>query len=153
MCGPWQELSDAAAAGVGCGHVSGLFVRLVRPLALMLCADRPGALVWQRRSNSRLQIARQIDPRRLRITGVEQYYDADPQAIAAVFAVGVAFGYLVRDGISRPARAREQHTFYYDDRPNRDPTLLPGWFGEHQNTRITPRSAVKRSRGGGPYGP
>src|SRR5262249_33013017 len=24
---PWQELSDAAAALVGCGHVSGLFVR------------------------------------------------------------------------------------------------------------------------------
>ena len=28
------------AALVGCGHVSGLFVRRVRPLALMLCADR-----------------------------------------------------------------------------------------------------------------
>src|SRR5262249_16478569 len=38
---PWQELSDAAGAFVGCDHVSGLFVRLVRPLALMLCADRP----------------------------------------------------------------------------------------------------------------
>ena len=37
---PWQELSDAAAALVGCGHVSGLFVRRVRPLALMLCADQ-----------------------------------------------------------------------------------------------------------------
>ena len=37
---PWQELSDIAAALVGCGHVSGLFVRPVRPLALMLCADR-----------------------------------------------------------------------------------------------------------------
>jgi hypothetical protein len=24
---PWQELSDVAAALVGCGHVSGLFVR------------------------------------------------------------------------------------------------------------------------------
>jgi len=24
---PWQELSDIAAALVGCGHVSGLFVR------------------------------------------------------------------------------------------------------------------------------
>jgi len=37
---PWQELSDAAGAFVGCDHVSGLFVRLVRPLALMLCAVR-----------------------------------------------------------------------------------------------------------------
>jgi hypothetical protein len=37
---PWQELSDVAAALVGCGHVSGLFVRPVRPLAIMLCADR-----------------------------------------------------------------------------------------------------------------
>ena len=37
---PWQELSDAAAALVGCGHVSGLFARRIRPLALMLCADR-----------------------------------------------------------------------------------------------------------------
>ena len=26
---PWQELSDVAAALVGCGHVSGLFVRHV----------------------------------------------------------------------------------------------------------------------------
>jgi len=37
---PWQELSDVAAALVGCGHVSGLFMRQVWPLALMLCADR-----------------------------------------------------------------------------------------------------------------
>src|SRR5262249_19218724 len=37
---PWQELSDVAAALVGCGHVSGLFVRRIWPLALMLCADR-----------------------------------------------------------------------------------------------------------------
>jgi hypothetical protein len=37
---PWQELSDASAALVGCGHVSGLFVRRIRPLALMLCAER-----------------------------------------------------------------------------------------------------------------
>ena len=37
---PWQELFDVAAALVGCGHVSGLFVRRVWPLALMLCADR-----------------------------------------------------------------------------------------------------------------
>jgi hypothetical protein len=37
---PWQELSDAAAALVGYGHVSGLFVRPVRPLAIMLFADR-----------------------------------------------------------------------------------------------------------------
>jgi hypothetical protein len=37
---PWQELSDAAAALVGCGHVSGLFVRPMWPLAIMLCADR-----------------------------------------------------------------------------------------------------------------
>ena len=37
---PWQGLSDAFAALVGCGHVSGLLVRHVWPLALMLCADR-----------------------------------------------------------------------------------------------------------------
>src|SRR6516165_9402557 len=37
---PWQELSDAAAALVGCGHVSGLFVRPMWPLAIMRCADR-----------------------------------------------------------------------------------------------------------------
>ena len=37
---PWQELSDVAAALVGCGHVSGLLVRQVWPLALMLCAER-----------------------------------------------------------------------------------------------------------------
>jgi hypothetical protein len=37
---PWQELSDVVAALVGCGHVSGLLMRQVWPLALMLCADR-----------------------------------------------------------------------------------------------------------------
>jgi hypothetical protein len=37
---PWQELSDVSAALVGCGHVSGLWMRRVWPLALMLCADR-----------------------------------------------------------------------------------------------------------------
>jgi hypothetical protein len=37
---PWQELSDVAAALVGCGHVSGLLMRHGWPLALMLCADR-----------------------------------------------------------------------------------------------------------------
>ena len=37
---PWQELSDVSAALVGCGHVSGLLMRRVWPLALMLCADR-----------------------------------------------------------------------------------------------------------------
>jgi hypothetical protein len=37
---PWQELSYVAAALVGCGHVSGLFVRRGWPLALMLCADQ-----------------------------------------------------------------------------------------------------------------
>ena len=37
---PWQELSDVSAALVGCGHVSGLLMRPVRPLALMLCADQ-----------------------------------------------------------------------------------------------------------------
>jgi CRP/FNR family transcriptional regulator, cyclic AMP receptor protein len=36
----WQELSDVSAALVGCGHVSGLLMRQVWPLALMLCADR-----------------------------------------------------------------------------------------------------------------
>src|SRR4051794_3985872 len=38
---PWQELFDASAALVGCGHVSGLLMRRVWPLALMLCADQP----------------------------------------------------------------------------------------------------------------
>ena len=37
---PWQELSNVAAALVGCGHVSGLLMRRGKPLALMLCADR-----------------------------------------------------------------------------------------------------------------
>jgi len=37
---PWQELFDVSAALVGCGHVSGLLMRQVWPLALMLCADR-----------------------------------------------------------------------------------------------------------------
>ena len=37
---PWQEPSDVAATLVGCGHVSGLLMRQVWPLALMLCADR-----------------------------------------------------------------------------------------------------------------
>src|SRR6185437_4569885 len=36
----WQELSYVFAALVGCGHVSGLLMRQVWPLALMLCADR-----------------------------------------------------------------------------------------------------------------
>jgi hypothetical protein len=36
---PWQELSDASAALVECGHVSGLLMRQVWPLALMLCAE------------------------------------------------------------------------------------------------------------------
>jgi len=34
---PWQELFDVSAALVGCGHVSGLLMRQVWPLALMLC--------------------------------------------------------------------------------------------------------------------
>ena len=37
---PWQGHSDVRAALVGCGHVSGLLMRQVWPLALMLCADR-----------------------------------------------------------------------------------------------------------------
>jgi hypothetical protein len=37
---PWQELSDVSAALVGCGHVSGLLMQPMWPLALMLCADR-----------------------------------------------------------------------------------------------------------------
>jgi hypothetical protein len=37
---PWQGLSDASAALVGCGHVSGLLMRRGWPLALMLFADR-----------------------------------------------------------------------------------------------------------------
>jgi hypothetical protein len=37
---PWQELSDVSAALVGCGHVSGLLMRRIWPLTLMLCADR-----------------------------------------------------------------------------------------------------------------
>ena len=41
-CGrrPGKSNFDADAALVGCGHVSGLLMRQVRPLALMLCADR-----------------------------------------------------------------------------------------------------------------
>jgi len=35
---PWQELSDVLQHWSG--HVSGLLVRQVWPLALMLCADR-----------------------------------------------------------------------------------------------------------------
>src|SRR6266480_7594741 len=41
---PWQELSDISAALVGCGHVSGLLMRQVWPLALMLCPNRSHAL-------------------------------------------------------------------------------------------------------------
>jgi len=37
---PLQELSDVCAELVGCGHVSGLLMRPMWPLALMLCADR-----------------------------------------------------------------------------------------------------------------
>src|SRR3981189_3841283 len=48
---PGQELSDISAALVGCGHVSGLLMRQVWPLALMLCADRvPNKLAHFRRS-------------------------------------------------------------------------------------------------------
>jgi hypothetical protein len=41
-CGrrPGKSFFDVAAALVGCGHVSGLLMRRVWPLALMLCADR-----------------------------------------------------------------------------------------------------------------
>jgi hypothetical protein len=41
MCGRrlGKNFLDGAAL-VGCGHVSGLVVRLVWPLAIMLCADR-----------------------------------------------------------------------------------------------------------------
>ena len=41
-CGrrPGKGFFDASAALVGCGHVSGLLMRQVWPLALMLCADR-----------------------------------------------------------------------------------------------------------------
>jgi hypothetical protein len=37
---PWQELFWRRCRLVGCGHVSGLLMRRVWPLALMLCADR-----------------------------------------------------------------------------------------------------------------
>ena len=42
MCGqrPGKSFFDVGAALVGCGHVSGLLMRQVWPLALMLCADR-----------------------------------------------------------------------------------------------------------------
>ena len=41
-CGrrPGKSFFDVCAALVGCGHVSGLLMRQVWPLALMLCADR-----------------------------------------------------------------------------------------------------------------
>jgi len=41
-CGrrPGKSFFDVAAALVGCGHVSGLLMRRMWPLALMLCADR-----------------------------------------------------------------------------------------------------------------
>jgi len=41
-CGrrPGKSFFDVAAALVGCGHVSGLLMRRMVPLALMLCADR-----------------------------------------------------------------------------------------------------------------
>ena len=41
-CGrrPGKSFFDVGAALVGCGHVSGLLMRQVWPLALMLCADR-----------------------------------------------------------------------------------------------------------------
>ena len=35
-----KSFFDVSAALVGCGHVSGLLMRRVWPLALMLCADR-----------------------------------------------------------------------------------------------------------------
>jgi hypothetical protein len=35
-----KSFFDVSAALVGCGHVSGLLMRQVWPLALMLCADR-----------------------------------------------------------------------------------------------------------------
>jgi hypothetical protein len=35
-----KSFFDVGAALVGCGHVSGLLMRQVWPLALMLCADR-----------------------------------------------------------------------------------------------------------------
>jgi hypothetical protein len=37
---PWQELSDVSATLVGGGHVSGLLMRQMWPLTLMLCADQ-----------------------------------------------------------------------------------------------------------------
>jgi hypothetical protein len=43
MCGRrliGKSYFDIDAALVGCGHVSGLFVRRGWPLALMLCADQ-----------------------------------------------------------------------------------------------------------------
>jgi hypothetical protein len=41
-CGrrPGKSFFDVGAALVGCGHVSGLLMRQVWPLALMLCADQ-----------------------------------------------------------------------------------------------------------------
>jgi len=41
-CGrrPGKNFLTFSAALVGCGHVSGLLMRPVWPLALMLCADR-----------------------------------------------------------------------------------------------------------------
>lgn len=63
---PWQELSDVSAALVGCGHVSGLLMRQVWPLALMLCADRvPNKLAHFGRSA--LTQAGSPDPRNDRI--------------------------------------------------------------------------------------
>src|SRR6188472_994434 len=63
---PWQELSDVSAALVGCGHVSGLSMRQVWPLALMLCADRvPNKTAHFR--GSALTQAGSPDPRNNRI--------------------------------------------------------------------------------------
>ena len=55
-------------------------------------------------------------------------------AIAAAFAAGAVFGYMVREGISRRRRAWERRTFLYDDRPYGDAPLVPGWEGEDQST-------------------
>jgi hypothetical protein len=63
---PWQQLSDVSAALVGCGHVSGLLMRSVWPLTLMLCADRvPNKNAHFRRSA--LTQAGSPDPRNNRI--------------------------------------------------------------------------------------
>src|SRR5712672_1962670 len=115
---PWQELSDVFAALVGCGHVSGLLMRRVWPLALMLCADRVPNKNAHFRSRALTQ-AGSPDPRNDRIC----YTSSCPRQLVSPIYLPVRGSGVVREDAGHRGKVAD---VAFDDAEQRDDRRLVG---------------------------